>query len=245
VSINFDEILFDSELIRTEAREKFPVSAQLEFGNSQPRNAQTGIRQTNVGRLDAIEGVTVDLGLLDDTDRRYFINFIRGGQGSAIGCRVYLPHDHTATLEAFATGNGVLTSFPLYLTYLRPGPATHMAGGAAHPDVRRIFKPVVQVAKEKNSFQLYEADGVTARVPEVSFKIYFGAVEQPTGWTVDCKTGTVYFTVAPSNGTVIKWSGVFDVPMAFDGNTFAQHFDVPSSAQYVMREMLGPELGLT
>jgi hypothetical protein len=120
-----------------------------------------------------------------------------------------------------------------------------MAGGEAHPDVRRIFKPVVQVAKETNGFQLYEADGVTARAPEVPFKIYFGAVEQPTGWTVNAKTGVVTFGAAPPDGAVIKWTGTFDVPMAFDGNTFTQLFDVPNGAQYVMREMLGPELGLT
>lgn len=245
MAANFDDILFKPSLIRKESGGKYPVSAQLEFANSQPRNAQTGIRKTNVGRLDAVETATVDLGLLDDTDRRYVINFLRGGQGSAVGFRAYLPHDHSATLEAFATGDGSTTQFPLYLTYPRPGPSSLMAGGAAHPDVRRIYKPVVQLAKEKNSVQLYEADGSTARVPEVSFKIYFGAVEQTTGWTVDCKTGIVYFTSAPADGTVISWTGVFDVPMCFDGNTFTQLYDVPNGAQYVMREMLGPELGLT
>lgn len=222
-----------------------PVSAQLEFANSQPKNAQTGIRQTNVGRLDPVEACTVDVSLLTEENRAYFIKFIRGGRGSAYGFRFYAPHDHSAALEAFATGNGVLTSFPLYLTYPRPGPSTHMAGGVAHPDVRRIYKPVIQVAKEKNSFQLYEADGVTARVPAVAFKIYFGAVEQTSGWTVDCKTGIAYFTVAPPNGTVIQWTGTFDTPVCFDGNAFTQLYDVPSGAQYVMREMLGPELGIT
>lgn len=242
---NFDELLFNSALIRKRTGERYPVSAQLEFANSQPKNAQTGIRQTNVGRLDPIETATYDLGLLDDTSRRYLLTFIRGGRGSAYGFRFYAPHDHSATLEAFATGNGVLTSFPLCLTYPRPGPATHMAGGVAHPDVRRILKPVVQVAKEQNNFQLYDADGTTARVPTVSFKIYFGAVEQASGWKVDCKTGIVYFTSAPSNGTVIKWTGEFDIPVCFEGNAFTQLYDVPSGAQYVMREMLGPELGIT
>lgn len=246
---NFDETLFDFELIRAGAGEKFPVTATLEFGNAQPRNAQTAIRKTNVGRLDAVQTCNLDLRLLEEAERAYLNNIIRGGQGSAVGLRVYLPHDHTATLEAFATGDDETTEFPLRLTYSRPGPASHMADGAAHPDVRRILKPVVQVEKETNAFQLYEPDGQTERVPEVEFKIYFivGAVdvEQTTGWTADARTGIVTFDDPPADGTVIKWTGCFDTPMAFEGNSFAQQYDVPSAAQYVMREMLAPELNLT
>jgi hypothetical protein len=147
-----------------------------------------------------------------------------------------------------ATADGVKTQFPLVKNYARPGDATHV-------DVRRIFKPVVQVAKEKNSFQLAQADGVTARVVgagapnyfDSAFRVFFNdaAHEQTTGWTADTKTGILYFASAPANNTVILVTCVFDTPLCFDGNTFTQLYDVPSGAQYAFREMLGAELGLT
>lgn len=233
-----DEILFDTSLIRKKSGEVYPVSAQLEYANSQPRNAQTGVRQTNVGRYDPTETDSVDIGLLDNESRRYFIRFLRGGQGSAVGFRCYLPHDHEAIHEPFGLGDGETTEFKLVVVYSRPGETEH-------PDVRRIFKPVVQLNKETNDLQLYEADGQTERVIGNPLKIYADDVEMTTGWTVDATTGDVTFDVAPAEDVVLDWSGDYDTPMAFEGNTFTQLFDVPSGAQYVWREMLGPELGLT
>jgi hypothetical protein len=234
----FDEILFDFNLIRKKAGEQYPVSAQLEYANAQPKNAQTAMRKTNIGRLDPVELLTLDIALLTEADRTYFINHLRGGQGSGVGFRCFLPHDHTATLEAFGLGTGALKEFKLVLTYARRGETTH-------PDVRRIFKPVVQLSKEKNGFQLYEPDGVTPRVITSPLRIFSDGNEVATGWTVDARTGIVYFTTAPALNKVLTWSGHFDVPVAFEGNVFTQMYDLTSGAQYTLREMLGPELGLT
>lgn len=243
-----DDLLFDPTLFRKESGSQYPVSASLEWANSQPRNGQTGIRKTAVGRLDPINIFTMDIALLDAADNAYIQNFLRGGQGSAVGFRGYLPHDHTLTMEPIGTGNGVLTQFKIVKTYSRPGDTTH-------PDVRRIFKPVVQVAKEKNSFQLYQANGSTPRVPgtypnyfDKPFKVYFDAVEQTANWSVDCKTGILYLTgaaVAGSSGHIIYVDGVFDTPLCFEGNSFTQLYDVTSGAQFGFRELLGAEMGLT
>jgi hypothetical protein len=245
----FDELLFRPDLFRKKDTENFPVTAQLEWANSQPRNAQTGIRTTSVGRLDPVNTFTMSVGLLNAADMDYVNTFLRGGYGSAYGCRMYLPHDHALTLNPIATADGVKTSFPIVRLYARPGDNSHVY-------TRRIFKPVVQVAVEKNGFQLTQpGDGVTARVPgagtpnyfDSAFRVFFndGAHEQLSGWTVDAKTGIVYFSVAPTNGTVILVTCVFDTPMAFDGNQFQMMYDYPSEVQYQVREILGPELGLT
>jgi hypothetical protein len=87
----FDELLFDPSFFRKKEGETYPVSAQLEFANSQPRNGQTGVRKTNIGRLDPTDLLTMDVALLSDANRDYFIAFLRGGYGSAYGFRAYLP----------------------------------------------------------------------------------------------------------------------------------------------------------
>ncbi len=238
VAYLFDEVLFDPDLYRVTESGGAPLTGWPEFANTVIRNPKTGVHKTNVNRFDAVEVLSLNIKLLDTDDRNYLVGFWRGGYGSGVGFRLRVPYDYTATLEAFAVGNGVLTQFQLYKTYLRPGVT-------AREDVRAIVKPVVQVGKETNSFQLYEANGTTPRVPTNLFKIYFGAVEQTTGWTVNAKTGIVTFAVAPPDTTVIKWSGEFDIPAAFTGNTIAFQHDFTSEAQNVsFREILPAELGI-
>ena len=49
--------------------------------------------------------------------------------------------------------------------------------------------------------------------------VAFGAVQQTTGWTVDTTTGIITFTVAPTNGTIIKAGFEFDVPVEMSDET--------------------------
>lgn len=236
VAYLFDEVLFDPNLYRVESGNDRELSGWPEFANTVIRNPKTGVFKTNVNRFDPIETISLNIKLLDEADRAYLVNFWRGGYGSGVGFRLRVPYDYTATLEAFALGDGAETDFQLYKTYTRPGVS-------AREDVRAIVKPVVQVAKETNSFQLYEADGVTTRT--AAFKIYFGVTEQTTGWTVNAKTGVVHFTSAPGVGVVISWSGEFDIPAAFTGNTIPFQHGFTSEAQNVsFREILPAELGI-
>jgi uncharacterized protein (TIGR02217 family) len=46
--------------------------------------------------------------------------------------------------------------------------------------------------------------------------IAFSGVQQTTGWTVDTTTGIVTFTVAPPNGTLIRWGGEYEGPYRFE-----------------------------
>jgi hypothetical protein len=125
----------------------------------------------------------------------------------------------------------------------------------SHPDVRRIFKPVVQQAKEQNGLQLLQPRTGNPRVPgaytpnwfDKQCRVFFNSTEQTANWKLDCKTGILYLTgaaIAASSGKTIYLDGTFDVPVCFDGNQFTQLFDIPSGAQYSFREMLGPELGI-
>lgn len=231
--ILFDEILLDPNVFQAS------LQGWPEFANTVIRNPKTGVHKTNVNRFDPTEILMVNMALLTPAQQAYLLKMWRGGYGSGVGFRVRVIYDYTATLEAFATGNGVLTQFQLYKTYTRPGVT-------ARQDVRAIIKPVVQVGMETNSFQLYEPNGTTVRV-QTPFKIYFGAsTEQTSGWKANAKTGIVTFSVAPTNGTVIRWSGEFDTPMTFMGNTIPFKHDVTSSeAQNVsFREILPAELGI-
>jgi hypothetical protein len=61
---------------------------------------------------------------------------------------------------------------------------------------------------------------------------------------VDCKTGIVYFTLAPLAGT-LYWSGEFDIPVAFLPQTPQQRYDFVSSISSVgIREISIVELGI-
>jgi hypothetical protein len=91
MAATFDESLLDPLLMRKRAEDKYPVTATLEFANQQPRNSMTAVRKTNVGRLDATENIQADLSMLEDDDRTYFVYFLRGGQGSAVGFRATTP----------------------------------------------------------------------------------------------------------------------------------------------------------
>lgn len=238
VAYLFDEVLFDHNLYRVREGGGAPLTGWPELANTVIRNPKTGVHKTNVNRFDAIEMLSLAIALIDEADRAYLVNFWRGGYGSGVGFRLRVPYDYTAALEAFAVGDGVKTDFQLYKTYTRPGVT-------ARQDVRAIVKPVVQVAKETNGFQLYEADGVTARTPVVPFAIQFNGANQASGWTVNAKTGVVHFTSAPANGVIIGGTFEHDIPAAFTGNTIPFQHGFTSEAQNVnFREILPAELGL-
>ena len=240
----FDEILFDPDLLRGQgsnaAQQGWP-----EYANTSVEHPASGIRQTVVNRYDAIYKITVPSQDLTETQAQYLLSFWHGGYGSAIGFRVKLPWDYKATLEGFGTGDGTTTQFPLYRTHRRKGAATLFSGGTIRTNSRRICKPVVQVAKETNSFQLYMADGTTTRTPTTSLAIYDNGVAA-TGWTCNAKTGVVTFSSAPVAGHALTWTGEYDVPMTFDANTLQHVFDVLSTVNGIpLREILYSELGIT
>jgi len=82
-------------------------------------------------------------------------------------------------------------------------------------------------------FQLTRSytSGSTTRVRKItrpvagSVKVYFGSTEQTSGWSIDNSTGLVTFATAPSNTTVIKWAGQFDVPVRFDTDDMALNIE--------------------
>lgn len=237
VAYLFDEVLFDYNLYRVTEGGGAPLTGWPELANTVIRNPKTGVHKTNVNRFDAIEMLSLNIALITAADRAYLINFWRGGYGSGVGFRLRVPYDYTATLEVFAEGDGVEQDFQLYKTYTRPGVT-------ARQDVRAIVKPVVQAAKETNSFQLLSADG-SSRTPETLFAIQFNGVNQVSGWSVNAKTGIVHFTSPPANDIAISWSGEFDIPAAFTGNTLPFSHDFTSEAQNVtFREILPAELGI-
>ena len=56
-------------------------------------------------------------------------------------------------------------------------------------------------------------------------KIYFDAVEQLSGWSVDTTTGIVSFTSPPANAVNITADFEFDVPVRFDTDSLSARID--------------------
>lgn len=253
IAYAFDECLLDPNLFSIPHGGESPFSGGPEFANIHTPNSLTGVVKTAVGRFDELERGVIDLTIMSPDHFAYLLNFILGGYGSAVGFRVRFPHYHSVTLETIAgpggiqVPNGALTQFKLYRSAIRPGIT-------ARSNVKRILKPAVQ-EPQATGVVLYEPDGVTARkfvgdanapitAPD-PFKVYFGAVEQTSGWTVDVTTGIITFSVAPPTSTVIKWSGSYDLPMAFTDNFFNFRADVVGQVQSVgIREIGHAELGI-
>jgi hypothetical protein len=246
--ITFDECWLDPNLYGAPASQS-PLSGFPEYQNEHAQNPKTGIVQTNIGRLDGIEMLNLDLRLLNDTERAYFLNFYRGGYGSGVGFRCRVPYDYTATLEVIAApsgaqaiADGAKTAFNLYKTYKRPG--------GTRTVVRRICKPVATAHLGGGSVTLYNGDGVTARTPTTPFAVYFNLtgtdVLQSSGWTIDNTTGILTFSSPPGIGNTIKWSGEFDIPAAFLPPPPNQQYDITSDITNVgVREILSTELGIS
>lgn len=233
----FDEVLFDPELVATEAGQRFPISGSPEFANEFAFNPKTGIGKTNVGRFDEIRKITLKIALADVQDSDYFQRFWLGGYGSGVGFRFRYVPDYIATLQSFGVGDGSTIIYSLTKTYTRPGVT-------ARQDVRRIIKPVTNTLVS-GGVTLYEPDGVTLRVITTPLVIYVNDV--PTvSYTINNTTGIVTFGFTPSVGATLKWSGEFDTPVAFMGNSYEHNFDVPSEINGIqLRELLPAELGIT
>jgi hypothetical protein len=191
------------------------------------------------------------IALADAQKSAYFNQFWLGGYGSAWGFRFRYVPEYIVTQEVFAQGNGVTTTFQLLVTNNRPGASAVLRSGeTAISNVRKIYKPVVNthltsVGSAGGSVTLLEPDGGSNRVIDTTFRIYVNGVEATSGWTVNNTTGIVSFSVAPANGAILSWTGEFDTPVAFIGNSYVHNFDVPSEIEGVeLREILGPELGL-
>lgn len=49
-----------------------------------------------------------------------------------------------------------------------------------------------------------------------TFKLYIDDIEQTSGFTIDMNRGILTFTTAPVNGSILSWSGDFDIWVRFD-----------------------------
>ena len=241
MAILFDELLLDPNIFSAGGATGGP-----EYANTIIKNPATGIFKTNVGRYDHQQVWNMDVGLLEADDLDYFLEFWAGGFGSAYGFRMVVVSDFFVIDEAIGVGNGAQTIFPLTKTYLRPG--------ANHSYIRRIIKPVVNALLGGAGVTLYEPDGVIVRaVPTVrgigrgvpAFTVKKDGTPT-TAYTVDNTVGKITFTVAPTGGQVITWSGEFDVPARFLQNSFALKPDVASDIQGLqIVEILPAELNIT
>lgn len=241
MAVLFDEILLDTDLIIAGGATGGP-----EYANTIVKNPATGIHKVNVSRYDFQQVWTISTELLTPAQLDYCVEFVGGGFGSAYGFRVLIISDFFVIDEVIGTGDGVQTIFPLIRTYTRPG--------ASHTYSRRIVKPVVSALTGGGSVTLYEPNGTTPRVipstrgaargvPAFTVKKNGSTV---TNYTVDNTIGKITFSVAPPAGHVITWSGEYDTPMRFMGNSFPIKPDQTSDVQaWTMCEILPSELGIT
>lgn len=164
--------------------------------------ARAGYVWTNVNRDDAIWQYESSNVLHDDGLREALIAFFLVLRGMANTFRFRdhirywhgmswsgstLAFDAAADVPVFATGDGTTTAFQLYIPYT--------AGGEVY--LRKITKP----GKIETGY--------------TGPRIYFGNVQQNSGWTLNYSTGIVTFNTPPPNGTAIKWAGLFDIHARF------------------------------
>jgi uncharacterized protein (TIGR02217 family) len=243
IPILFDEVLFDPDLIGSVGGQQ-PVTGGPELANTDIFNPGTGVHKVNVSRADAVRVFSVPVGLNSQAAREYFNNFWLGGQGSAVGFRFRVSFDYRAADEVFGEGDGAETEFPLYVTYTRPGVT-------ARQDVRRITKPVTNT-NVSGGVTLYEANGVAVRahstLPGSTYTTPFviRINGSPTlDYVIDNTTGLVTFDSPPADGATLSWSGEYDTPMAFVGNSFQLEHNVTGKVPVLtMREILPAELGI-
>jgi hypothetical protein len=237
----FDEILLDPDLFTAGGATGGP-----EYANTIIKNPSTGIFKTNVNRLDFQQVWTFSTDLLTSTQLDYFMRFWGGGYGSAYGFRCVIVSDFYVIDQVIGTGNGVQTIFPLVKTYLRPG--------ASHSYSRRIIKPVVNALLAGGNPTLFEPNGSTTRaIPTVrgaglgvpAFGVKKAGVLQGSGYTINNTSGVVTFSVAPTAGQSVTWSGEFDTPARFLQNSFQVKPDVSSDIQgMTICEILPSELAI-
>lgn len=240
----FDEILFDPTIFTAG-----DASGGPEYDNSLIRNPPTGVYKVNVTRFDFQHVWTFDIHLLSYARVEYLMKIWVGGLGSAYGLRVRLFSDFYVIGQVLGISDGTVASktWKLVRSFTRPGTGRTFD--------KRCIKPVVNTNLASGNPTLVEADGVTTRViPSTdaaangvpAFRVMLNGVVQTSGYTVDNTTGTVVFTSAPANGTVVSWSGEYDTPMRFLQNTLGLKADVASEVKGVqMVEILPAELGIT
>lgn len=126
--------------------------------------------------------------------------------------------DYKATDELFGNGDGVKTSFQLVKTY---DPSQILLGTPGTLFyVRSITLP---------------ADALTIKVD--------GVVQSPgIDYAIIDNAGIASFSSAPSNGTVLTWSGEFDVPVRFDTDQLPvviDEADLVSIRSIPIKEVIG------
>lgn len=77
-----------------------------------------------------------------------------------------------------------------------------------------------------------------------NINIYINDILQTAGVTVDLNRGIVNFTTPPADGSIISWSGGFDIWVRFNTDVFAFTLDNPdaTNGQLVLIEVKAPEL---
>lgn len=109
----------------------------------------------------------------------------------------YDPTDYSVSAQAFATGDGATTSFPLVRTL----------GGFNEP----VIAPVTVATT------LYLSGGVTVAAAAPVIKDN-GATVVPANYTISNPGGVVTFASAPASGHALTWTGYYGFLCRFDAD---------------------------
>jgi uncharacterized protein (TIGR02217 family) len=170
---------------------------------------------------DKLRGVgDISYGLLNSTDPtgdfRAILAIYRAHYGSLIPFRFRDWSDYIADDEVIGVGDGSETDFPITMTYDPSMILLNTPGSLQY--VRNIFlfdgAPVIKV------------DGVTKTVV--------------TDYTIST-AGVVTFTSPPANDKDVTWSGMFDVPVRFDGQIeiITNESDIIAIGSLPIKEVIG------
>jgi uncharacterized protein (TIGR02217 family) len=114
------------------------------------------------------------------------------------GAFVYFdPTDYAVTAQAFGTGDGVTTAFPL----------VRALGAFAEPVVAPVLAPTT----------LYFPGGQSAAVLAPVIKDA-GSTVSSSAYSISNPGGIITFTTAPTAGHALTWTGAFGFLCRFDGD---------------------------
>ncbi|CAN5509360.1 hypothetical protein BH10ACI2_BH10ACI2_04390 [soil metagenome] len=243
MSITFDEVVLDDAYSGL-------ADGGPEFSTAIIRSGPGGgISSRAETREDYTSKYEIDYGELTVARRDTIRQFAILRKGMARGFRFTAPDGHTLTSELVgkqvtgtndvivaSTANGVLTTFYLIKTFTDAGNTYY----------RRIVKPspylAVTIAFSTGQTTTIAAISSASAVPTTST----GTINA-INFTFYWRTGIIVFASAPANGTAVRVSCDYHLPVAFSDDWLKFSVDevAISSFKIGVEELLPIELGIT
>ena len=146
--------------------------------------------------FDGLDGTAGRYGALGGSSLQSLMGLFLQCQGQFGEFLFYDPIDYQVDAQVFGTGDGSTTAFQL----------TRALGGFVEP----VVAPVASTTT-----LYFPGASISATAPIIKANL---ATVSPSTYSISHPGGVVTFTVAPTSGAVLTWSGYFGFLCRFDGD---------------------------